>query len=63
MCCCGLTGSGVNVKKTTVEKYTILVLLAGDIKGIYVEYIQIYLQARQQEKGSVFLWWLGVLHP
>ena len=34
-----------------MEKYIILVLLAEDIKGIYVEYIQVYLQVCQQEKG------------
>ena len=40
--CRGLSGLGVSVKKTTVNKYLILTPLAGDINGIYVEYIRIY---------------------
>ena len=34
---------GVSVKKTTENKYLILILLARDIKGIYGDYIQVHL--------------------
>ena len=45
---------GVNVKKTTENKYLILVLLAGDIKGIYGDYIQVHLGVqRRQNMGPL----------
>ena len=40
---------GVNVKKTTENKYLILVLLAEDIKGIYGDYIQVHLGAQRRQ--------------
>ena len=58
MRCHGLSSLGVSVKKTTVEKYIIFVLLARDINRIYVEYIWIDLQVCWQ---LAFLQWLGVL--
>jgi hypothetical protein len=33
---------GVSIKKTTENKYLILILLAGDIKGIYGDYIRVH---------------------
>ena len=33
---------GVSVKKTTENKYLILILLVGDIKDIYGDYIRVH---------------------
>ena len=50
--CRELSRWGFSVKKTTENKYLILVLLAGDIKGIYGDYIRVYLEAQRRQNAG-----------
>jgi hypothetical protein len=50
--CRELSRSGVSVKKTTENKYLILILLAGDIKGIYGDYFRVHPGTQRRQKAG-----------